>query len=371
MAAQKQFFILLRTGLWGGEANTADFPENTDWKAIFSLARQQTVEAIICDGLATLPANLQPEPALLYRWYAYTVKIEQSHELLNQRLLEIITFLQSEGLHPVLLKGQGIAQNYPIPNHRHCGDIDIYLNEKEYKTGYEAVQKLDINPEDEPDSIKHYHFKFKGVDIELHRMAAHLNNPIRNKRFQRWAKQHLSDINLRRCNIGKVEVLLPPVNFDILFIFIHTFHHFIFGGVGLRQLCDWAICLHRFNSDIDLKILKQTLKSFGLVRAWNIFGFVAVKYLGLPEAEMPFYIKQNPKTAEKILSVILKDGNFGYYGRTSKPSKIYLIKKLQSLIYIQKRLCQLFYLFPKETVTYSIMHFIIGIRQVLTDWIKK
>lgn len=31
------------------------------------------------------------------------------------------------GIRLLLLKGLGLSRNYPVPAHRECGDIDIYL----------------------------------------------------------------------------------------------------------------------------------------------------------------------------------------------------------------------------------------------------
>ena len=365
MSTIEQCFALLRCGLWGGTANPSDFPESTDWKAIYRFAKQQTVEAILYDGLSTLPSHLYPESSLLRQWYTYVVKIEQSHKLVNQRLTEVVAHLQTEGIQPVLLKGQGIAQNYLTPNHRHCGDIDLYIGKKEHKRCCKVIGNWDIGPTDFSQNKKHHSFMFKGVNIELHRIAQHLENPLSNRRFQDWTERHLSAGNIRKWEIDGVELWLPPANFDALYIFSHLYRHFFQGGIGLRQFCDWVRYLHRFRHSINRQVLERDLTDFGLARVWRLFGPIAVEYLGLPEEEMPLYIPAYSKSAETIVGYILKDGNFGSFSRMSPRPKGYLKKKLYSLRHIQKRTWQLFPLFPKEVISNSTAHVIDRIVQLI------
>ena len=46
------------------------------------------------------------------------------------------------------------------------------------------------------------------------------------------------------CNIGEAKVVLPPVHFDALFIFLHAARHYFGSAVGLRQLSDWMRYLY-------------------------------------------------------------------------------------------------------------------------------
>ena len=361
MNAHEQLFTLLRAALWKGIADPLCFSEDTDWETIYRFAQQQTVAAILYDGLSTLPAQFQPKPVLLRQWYIHLVKVEQSHKLLNQRLVEATNLLQSEGIRSVLLKGQGIAQNYPNPLRRQCGDIDLYIGKENYKKACDASRKWDSVQEFERDDIKHCNFQWRGVTIELHRVANLL------RKFRRWTECHLAGDKPRRWSIEGREVLLPPVNFDALYIFNHAYSHFILGGIGLRQLCDWALYLHTFCNEIDRQQLKRDLNSFGLMRTWQIFGYIAVDYLGSAENDMPFYTKRYEKTAEKVLRYILKDGNFGNYSKTSKPPKTYIRKKLYTLQHIGQRAWRLLSLFPKDTIAYFINFITNGITVAVKD----
>ena len=53
------------------------------------------------------------------------------------------------------------------------------------------------------------------------------------------------------------------------------------------------------------------LDSLGLMKPWRVFGSLAVKYLGLPEEEMPFFAPRYDRKARRLLRLVLKEGNFG------------------------------------------------------------
>ena len=123
---QQQFIELLRAGLWGRAADAALFRDGVDWKAVLRIAKEQTVSVIVADGIETLPAELWPPKEVMLKLMMLRVKTSQMHALLNSTLNQIVGALDAQGVPSVLLKGQGVAQNYRKPESRTCGDIDLY-----------------------------------------------------------------------------------------------------------------------------------------------------------------------------------------------------------------------------------------------------
>ncbi|MBB4036616.1 hypothetical protein GGR21_002522 [Dysgonomonas hofstadii] len=368
MGTQGKFFALLRSGLWNSPIDTTLFSESVDWETILRMATMQTVNGILYDGINKLSSEKQPPASLMRKLYQTIVCIEQSHELLNQRLTEIIPLLQSEDIGLILLKGQGVAQNYPNPVRRQCGDIDLYVGKEDCEKATELLLSIGVEPENKTKkkSSKHENFYLKGVSIELHFLAEKLQNPIYNKRFQNWTGYHLHGNNQRKWSLNNTEILLPPVNFNALYIFNHAFHHLISGGIGLRQLCDWTLFLYTFNNQIDKEELYKDLKSFGLLHAWKIFGYIVVNYLGLNEDIFPFYSDKYKNESEKVLKKILQSGNFGFYnpGKSEHPTG-FLSGKFHSFLLKQKWLIDIFPIFPKEVFTFYIHYWCNGMTNII------
>lgn len=343
---------LLRAALWQTPADADCFSRGpVNWNDICDLSLKHTVRLLAFQGTLSLEEPLRPPMEWLRTTLAFSVRNLLIHRQLNTCLTEAVCRLKEAGITPVLLKGQAYAQHYPRPEWRQCGDIDLYIGEMDYPRAVAIARECGWqsrpNENNQPGG-KHYSCYLHGVRIELHRVAAILDLPAPNRRFQRWSHDQLS-LTTRKMYIGEIEVSLPPPLFDVVFVFQHLYHHFLNGGVGLRQLCDWVLLLHAHSSSIDYRELETLLSRFGLLRGWKMFGCIAVDWLGLPAQEFPFYSSRYGSRSEKILGIILREGNFGHYapGKTERPDG-YWRGKLHSYARHQKRFSSLFPIAPRE-----------------------
>lgn len=114
---RRTFLTLVRSGLWNTPVDPTPFSSmnSADWEEIYQLARTQALLAITFDGVLSLPAELRPPRPLYLQWAAKVVQIEQSNLRLNEELPEVFMPYREAGLHPILLKGQGIATHYIKP----------------------------------------------------------------------------------------------------------------------------------------------------------------------------------------------------------------------------------------------------------------
>ncbi len=339
----QQLLSLVRASLWQTPVDTRPSQDALtsgsyiNWDAITTMALQQTVGVSAFTAALTLPPQLLPSKEWRHKAYSFIERNRRTHLLLDSCVAEATQLLKEVDIPNVLLKGQAYARNYPASTLRQCGDIDLYVGEANYRKAYEATKKLGWQSTEEfiPKS-KHYGCALKGVRIELHRLAGILSSPKANRKFQEWSTQQLLHSN-RKINIDKEEISLPTPIFDVIFVFLHLYHHFINGGIGLRQVCDWVTLLHTHSNSIDHNELTHRLKEFQLLKPWQAFTPIAVQYLALPEYECPLYSPKYTKRAEKIFSFILKEGNFGRYRASVKPcpkgywqQKIYAFRQVNS-----------------------------------------
>ena len=56
---------------------------------------------------------------------------------------------------------------------------------------------------------------------------------------------------------------MPPARFDRIFILTHIYAHFLFSGIGLRQIMDYYFLLKNTSASEDEEML---LKQFRLTR---------------------------------------------------------------------------------------------------------
>lgn len=367
--AERQFLALLRAGLWGGKADMACFPESglPDWKGILYLGRSQAVLPLIYDGMLTLPEEMRLHGPALMRLIAYVDRIEGLNRELDEASAEISARLAAEGIRSVLLKGQGLAVLYRIPGHRQCGDIDLYVGEENYRKAADIIRKWPEMHEERVENSKHIGFKLGDIELELHKHAFDMPGMMQGKKYRKYENTELGNsrntITLgRKITVDSIKqdnssygekITLPPVQFNIFYIFCHAFTHFMEAGLGLRQFCDIAMYLHRYNSELATENLRETLINYNLYREWKIFISLIVNHLGLPKNEAPFYDSSIEQISNKLLQTVLNDGNFGQHKDLPKFSnKPKFIRKFGNLFIHHILLARRFKFSKRQTIIY-------------------
>lgn len=373
---QQQFLELLRSGLWGKPADASIFQGEIDWQSIVRIAKEQTVQVLVANGIETLPKELWPPKVAIFKLMEYKSTTVKMHHLLNSVLAKITTALNAEGIPSVLLKGQGLAQNYLIPESRICGDIDLYVGEENIDRACEVIAGLTDEPQEPEEGLtggdKHKEIKIDDVVVEVHKKAISTCSP-RQARLQRiWTNTnlnlHFHDGTLPSIDFNHVPVKVPNADFNAVFILYHAAHHMIQGGIGLRQICDWAMYLAKHHSEIDQKVLKKTLRRFNMVPVWNEFGKFAVCVLGLEPRCLPLPPNNLTSTKETIfiLNDIFENGNFGHYripNDTSEETNIFK-RKWRSSIILAKRVTEKVKLFPRFALPYGLAWYINAIKRL-------
>lgn len=338
------FLSLLKLSLWKEEVSTSSF-ENVRWPIIWQFAKKQTVLGQIAGAIQTLPPSIQEKAGGRILIIKTLGNILKRNGDLNSATIKVISFFQSKGLHPVLLKGQGIASFYQEPMSRQSGDIDIYIGSKDFKkacniigelVGDEAVNNGELQ-------VKHFTVSYlHSVYIELHKLAC--------LETENLEKIWLSPKKLETISIEGSDIPVPPLQFNVLYIFAHFWAHLIWEGVGLRQLCDWCNLLAQAEGKINLEQLKHDLVSAHLFRGWQIIGWIAVNKLGLSENAMPFYTPDCKKSSVLAWEKILNGGNFGSYNekRVNRTKGIWITHKIMTALIVTRYAMDSLKIAPKE-----------------------
>ena len=319
-----QFLSIVRYGLWGKNARescgrTMPAPgyvpgsAPADWKGILHLARKQAVLPLLYDGLEFLPEDRRLQGPALLKLIAYVDRVEQHNRALDAAAVEISSRLSACGIDSVLLKGQGNALLYRNPLHRQCGDIDLYTGPENYGKAIDIIRSWKEISEEKEESVKHTGFSYLNLILELHKEAYFFPDRKSNRLYRPWEREELAAGGYR-VKLGDAgEVTVPPVDFNLFYIFAHGFTHFMQSGLGLRQLCDLALFIHCHHGEFDTEALKARLKAFRLEKEWKLFVCFLVEILGLPEEEAPLYDPDMIPLSRKLLGQILADGNFGHH----------------------------------------------------------
>lgn len=297
----------LRAGLWGNPFDRQlDKDEFLDlWKD----ADRQTTKGLIASALVQSEAV---PPQVVDRLQDWLLKIAGQNLKMDDVLSKSLNVLKNKGIEPVLLKGQGAASYYKVPILRESGDIDLYVGQDLYKKSFEILSELSGTPQSFEFEVhsKHSHVEIDGITVEIHRFSEVLPRKY-DPFYQKVAAEGLSS-KLKTVIVEDVPVQTPEPVFNAFFLFNHLWRHLVTEGVGFRQVCDWAMFLHANAGSINQEKLLSILKPLDLVRPWQVLGRVAIDVLGLPASEMPFDNPTYSRYVEKVVGMMMKEGNFGH-----------------------------------------------------------
>ena len=343
-------FMLIRSGLWQTRLDHFDMSP-WEYKEVMLEAEKQCVTGLIIDCLRSNNMGLQKKCVI------HMMKVQNALELSNKKLEENVALLaqllNSNNIDYVVVKGQTIAVLYPHPRHRIPGDIDFYINYKDMdrvKSLFVEQWGVDIPEKNLYEQPKHLDFKYDDKEFEMHFHLALFSHP----KHQRFFDSMVDTTPRDKITIyGKeVSVLSPTLN--VFYTFVHLFQHLRKLGVALRQLCDLAILIERYQEQIDKEKLMETLHFFDYHHAFAAFGSILVDKLGLPEEHFPMPISdKDRKMGQMILDDILTYGNWGRYSRDTKKEKS-IKHSIQTASTLFSRYFKYFRLSPTENMAFVI-----------------
>ena len=307
------FFTLLRSAIWDTTPTLPRAIGNEEWNEIYAIAKEQTVSGIMLDAVAKLPDEQKPEIKLRLQWIMLQKAIEAQNKKMNAALTSLFNELRQEALEPYLLKGQGVAQNYVVPAHRICGDIDIYLRPQQFTQAIEYLSSRGYELEGDPDDA-HSETEYQGFKVEIHKKSSTFYTDRLQKRYNEIIDCILATETEHTVIDGCTVALLPPIA-NALQMLSHMLRHIIFSGLGLRQVCDWVLFVHKHQQNIDRELFIKYAKELQLWETYKVVTAIATGYLGLPgEFALCEITRKEKKMAKKAFGLIMTYGNFGQYG---------------------------------------------------------
>lgn len=339
------FFELLRRGLWGSSGNSWNFKlSGRDWQLIFDESVRQTVAGITYRGLETLPDRDMPSDGLIVKWTAYSAMTEKTGRMMDGVVAELFRFLEENGLHPVLLKGQAAARLYIDSYSRTCGDIDLYFSsEEEWKAAAELVLSRGIPAETKPDGS--FCYKWQDVEVEHHRKLFDICNPLRRKWLKELEKEHGFSVT----EIGGRIVKVPSPMLNLLLMSSHIMKHVFGRGIGLRQLCDMARAYA--SGGCQPEDVRKMYDRAGILKWGCLLDSFLAEYIGLPVHFLPSGRSSLDNVA--FTEYVLSGGNFGQFRQNDNfaNSHIFLSvlsRKFRTLASYLRQLTFSFSLAPAE-----------------------
>ena len=359
-----QFFVLLRSGLWNEVPERGPFAGGVDWESLYSLACEQTVVPLVTNGINRLPQDFLPkEPERLDPFLADMMTTAKRNRLLDAFIPKLFDALA--GIPVVLVKGQSLALDYPDPESRQPGDIDLLLLPEYYGAAKEVLLPKATHVEEESLDIWHQGMHFRSIEVEIHGSISTLMSRKLDRKLSALLEEEFKTGAFPAVPIGGAEIPVPSADFNAVYVFVHFLQHYWSGGVGLRQLVDWMTFVSVHKRDIHPVILEKRLEDLGLLRVWKTFTGFAQEYLGCPAEKLPLAAEPDRGKDARIWWYIRRCGNFGKNVDRSRGKESYLVRKVHSFwrLVVADRIRH-FLVFPQESVRFFFGAFGYGLQRL-------
>ena len=328
---QQTYLELLKAAIWSGDELTSErVKELTSERVseVIRLSAFQGIGPLVYDQLLKI-SDLKLSAELRMHMKQQCVSNIMLQNSMMPLLIQAWNALVNAEIHPVLLKGFGLAHFYPQPHLRQWGDIDIYVGQMQYHEACAVLRSTFFgipHPDEDDEERKHYNFDFDNTAIETHRVSMTFSHPCDRRYYECLEEMYLTKDG-PKVELEGLTVTIPEDTFNLFFTFLHAWHHFVETGMNMKQVCDVAVLLHAKRDVIDRERLKEMLRKLYLLEVWQLFMYIITNYLGVPEVECPFYTDACQKRAELLFERVLIEGTARKSPKLSADGVSYLKRK--------------------------------------------
>lgn len=300
---QSVFISLVRLGIGTVNGSELTVHGSDDWKAIEELANKHGLLAILIDGIEHLPEQQRPPKTLLLEWIGNTLQsYEQRYTLYEKAIGKLAGFYNQHGYKMMLLKGYACSLDWPKPEHRPCGDIDIW----QFGQWGEADNALTSEMGIKIDGSHHHHtvFDWMGFTVENHYDFVNVHAHKSSRELEKVFKK-LGQDDSRYVEVSGEKVYLPSPNLHALFLIRHMVSHFAAAEISLRQVLDWAFFVEKHTKKVDWEWLLSLMEKYHMRDFFNCINAISVEDLGFSADIFPS-VQFSPGLKERVFNDILE-----------------------------------------------------------------
>lgn len=307
--SEKTLFALLRSAI--GEYSEEINLNNKELIKVMFMSQAQGVSALTVDGLQKYLSKrpqLHPfeketsvEKLRRMQWIGQVMALEKLYAKHKISMVHLAQIYATQGIRMMVLKGYGLSLDWPIPNHRVVGDLDIYNFGKWKEADDWVKKKCGIKIDDEHEH--HTLFNFNGISVENHydfiNTKAHRDAPKIEKYLKQLAKKNCKEIEVQG-----TKIYLPSAQFNAIFLMRHMGQHFAGEHLNLRQVLDWGFFVRAHSHEVNWSAAISFIKQIGLYAFFNQINAICVDYLGFSTTYFPS-IKRKSVLEKRILADVL------------------------------------------------------------------
>lgn len=288
-----------------GESDIFDFSKlgAKDWDEVIKECSIQSVSLMCFDATDEYKDYVPKE--LYSAWFEKSaLGLVKNFNVLNAQN-QLVSLLDNNKLDYIILKGFASASYYPDFEKRAFGDVDFLISPNQQERVERVLLEAGYTKSSD-EHICHRVFRKPKSNLEMHFEVAGIPNgqpgEIFREYFKNATEKYTVNINPNFHNP------LPEIHAVVLLL--HTIHHMLGEGIGLRQLCDWACFVNKtYKEDFWQKDVLPLLRKTGTYKFASTITKTASIYLGTACPNWAEWVDEALCSA--VMEDIFSAGNLG------------------------------------------------------------
>ena len=314
LTTDELLLAILRKAIRDKKATLAESLSKSELSALLDRAEEHKVLPLIFNAICHSPLLRNIDDQIVAHYQKKAIEEITRQIVQTNEFLVMLHDMQECNLDPVVTKGLVCRELYPQPMLRPSVDEDLLVDSNQFKAAHDAIVAYGLTadhgePDFEEDAEISYHSSDSPLYIELHRElftpdqeAYGLFASIFTDVFHHTMTINVQDMQVRT---------LSPSD-HLLFLILHAYKHFLYGGVGIRQLCDIGLFAERYTKHIDWKLIRENCEIAGMGKLPAAFFQIIEKDLGISTENMSLpSLWREPIDTMPLLEDILTGGLMG------------------------------------------------------------
>ncbi len=238
---EKNLISLLRASIFSQSVPVLTEP---DYVQILLLAQKHAIAGLLYPAVK----RITPSPAILPELKKLAFGAATREQLQSQELAQITAACEQAQIPVLLLKGCILKSLYPIPSLRYMSDIDLLIDPKRAKEMDSILLSMGFTEEKTDASTTKVYTSAQTMRYEIHL-------DLSSEGYHAPSEHFASELLQRSVPVeGKSYIRNLPLEDHYAYLLCHFVKHFIYGGIGIRQLIDIYLCQKNWQMD-ETKLL--------------------------------------------------------------------------------------------------------------------
>ena len=277
--------------------------QNVDWVVFFREAWMQSVTLPLVEFLPVFQEKV-PQPV-------FQVAEKQMRKLSvnNMQILfaqqNMTRCLDQAEIPYVILKGTASAAYWPNPELRQQGDVDFIVPKDQLEQAALQLEAAGMTREQAAND-HHIGFRCNKIQLEMHNR---LSGAPRGQRGEP-VKRYMADLYSLRQTLPEDGTAVPADVHQAVILLLHTQHHLIEQGIGLRHVLDWAAFVQKtMDAPFWTQQVLPLLQELKLLRFAAALTRMSADWF---QIGCPQWAQEIPRAlSDALMEDVLAGGNFG------------------------------------------------------------